>query len=86
VVGRLPVRELVRGPPLAPVIIVRGAVTHRVLQPFEESAWMSGYEHTATVQAASEAVFAYVSAAQNVPHYLPTTQHAAVEEGGRGRI
>jgi hypothetical protein len=47
---------------------------------------MSEYEHTATVQAAPEAVFVYVSAAQNLPHYLPTTHHAAVEEGGRVRI
>lgn len=47
---------------------------------------MSEYEHSATVQAAADTVFQFVSDLNNLPRYLPTVQRAMPEQGERIRI
>lgn len=47
---------------------------------------MPEYEHSLTVQASPEAVFAFVSDVARLPEYLPTTHHAEALPGGRVRV
>ena len=47
---------------------------------------MSEYESSLTVDAAPDAVFAYVSDVGNLPEYLPTTRHAEAQSEGRVRV
>ena len=47
---------------------------------------MPEYEHSLTVQASPDAVFAFVSDVSRLPEYLPTTHHAEAQPGGRVRV
>ena len=47
---------------------------------------MPDYEHSLTVEASPETVFAFVSEITNLPKYLPTTHQAEAQPGGRVRV
>ncbi|HEU4322196.1 MAG TPA: SRPBCC family protein [Roseiflexaceae bacterium] len=47
---------------------------------------MSEYEHTVTISATPEAIFAYVADLRNMPHYLPTVLSAEPLPEGRVRL
>ncbi len=47
---------------------------------------MSEYEHTVTISATPEAVFAYVADLRNMPDYLPTVRSAEALAEGRVRL
>ncbi|GAB4207546.1 MAG: hypothetical protein OHK0022_35910 [Roseiflexaceae bacterium] len=47
---------------------------------------MSEYEHTVTISATPEAIFAYVADLRNMPSYLPTVRSATPLPGGRVRL
>jgi uncharacterized membrane protein len=47
---------------------------------------MPEYEHTQTISAPADAVYAFVSRVENLPRYLPTTRAAERQEGERVRV
>lgn len=47
---------------------------------------MSTYEHSTTVQASPDAVFAFVSDVNNLPRYLPTVHSAKPQSGERVHV
>ncbi len=47
---------------------------------------MPDYEHSLTIEASPDTVFAFVSEIANLPKYLPTTHQAEAQPGGRVRV
>jgi uncharacterized protein YndB with AHSA1/START domain len=47
---------------------------------------VSEYEHSTTVQASPDTVFAFVSDVQNLPRYLPTVHNAMRQSGDKVRV
>jgi uncharacterized protein YndB with AHSA1/START domain len=47
---------------------------------------MPEYEHTQTMLASPDEVFAFVSDVRNLPRYLPTTKSAQPQDEGRVRV
>lgn len=47
---------------------------------------MSEYEHTVTISATPEAIFAYVADLRNLPDYLPVVRSATPLDSGRVRL
>jgi hypothetical protein len=47
---------------------------------------MSEYEQSLAIQASPQAVFEFVSSVQNLPRFMPTTQHAQALGGEQVRV
>lgn len=47
---------------------------------------MSEFEHSTSIQASPDEVFAFISKVENLPKYLPTTHSAQPQEGERVRV
>ena len=47
---------------------------------------MSEFEHSMPIDASPDAVYAFVSQVENLPHYLPTTLSVQPQQGERVRV
>lgn len=47
---------------------------------------MSEFEHSTTIQASPDEIFAFIAKVENLPKYLPTTKSAQPQSGERVRV